>query len=85
MINILIYKVLVPSFIIALTIVLVCFFLERKKDHMAKRLTGECPNCGYNINYFFVRDVIYSNWRRIFGLKYKAVICYACKKIIGWE
>lgn len=44
----------------------------------------KCKNCGENFPCF-LRGQVQSFWRRIFGMKYCAVICHKCKKIIGWE
>lgn len=44
----------------------------------------QCNRCGA---FFpgFMRGQVQSWWRKKFGLPYCAVICHACKEIIGWE
>ena len=45
----------------------------------------QCPNCKHEPFKSFIRGLITRfNW---FGLRKKnwAIICYECKKIVGWE
>lgn len=43
-----------------------------------------CPNCGH-IFVPFLRGMVQSWWRKLFRRPYCAVICYACKEIVGHE
>ena len=44
----------------------------------------ECPKCGQPFPEF-LRGQVQSSWRKLFGMKYCAVICHKCKEVIGWE
>ena len=44
----------------------------------------KCPKCG-QIAPEFMRGMVFSGWRQMFGLPYCAVICHKCKEIIGYE
>ncbi len=43
-----------------------------------------CPKCE---EFFepFQRGLVRSFWRKIFGMKYCALICWQCKEIVGYE
>ncbi len=43
-----------------------------------------CKCCGEPFPEF-MRGLVQSTWRRWLGLPYCAVICHACKQVIGWE
>ena len=43
-----------------------------------------CKLCG-TMDPEFLRGQVQSDWRKFFKLPYCAVICHACKQIIGWE
>lgn len=43
-----------------------------------------CPKCKERFEPF-LRGMIQSFWRGLFGKPYCAVICRACKDIVGWE
>lgn len=43
-----------------------------------------CPKCGKPFESF-LRGMVQSWWRQLFGLPYCASICHACKKVVGWE
>ena len=43
-----------------------------------------CPKCGQPFPEF-LRGQVQSSWRKLFGMKYCAVICHKCKEVIGWE
>jgi hypothetical protein len=49
-----------------------------------KYAKGKCPKCGQEFPEF-LRGQVQSKWRKILRLKYCAIICHSCKKIIGWE
>lgn len=44
----------------------------------------KCPKCGEPFPEF-MRGMVQSKWRKLFGMRYCAVICHKCKYIIGWE
>ena len=44
----------------------------------------KCKHCGEPFPEF-MRGQVQSEWRRVLGMKYCAVICHMCKRITGWE
>jgi hypothetical protein len=44
----------------------------------------KCPKCGQMFPEF-MRGQVQSWWRKALRMKYCAIICHACKEIIGWE
>lgn len=55
------------------------------KDRPRPDGMGKCPKCSWGHVQPFMRGMVQSSWRRLFGLGYCAVICDNCKEIIGWE
>lgn len=43
-----------------------------------------CPLCGASFESF-LRGMVQSSWRKFFRIEYCAVICRACKEIVGYE
>lgn len=43
-----------------------------------------CPHCKERFEPF-LRGMVQSFWRHLFRKPYCAVICRACKDIVGWE
>lgn len=58
--------------------------IEYCKLKNASPAKEKCQQCQYPFPQF-MRGQVQSNWRRILGMKYCAVICDGCKEIIGWE
>lgn len=56
-------------------------YVQLKNAPFAKE---ECTKCGQPFPEF-MRGMVQSTWRRLLGMRYCAVICHNCKKIVGWE
>lgn len=56
------------------------YTLLKNKPYAKER----CQKCGQSFPEF-LRGQVQSAWRKFFRLPYCAVICHACKEIIGWE
>ena len=56
-------------------------FAQLKDAPPAKARCEFHPHAGND----FMRGQVQSNWRRVLGFAYCAVICTECKQIIGWE